>query len=80
MRLLLLVVLALALPSLAQTNAPRGPVPKTELIFGDGDLIEGTTQAPDVEVVQRDTRPKHEGLLKVRTSFRREVLESVSQL
>jgi hypothetical protein len=80
MRALLLVTLALALPSLAQTTPARGAPPKTELIFGDGDLIEGTTQAPDVEVVQRDARPKHEGLLKVRTSFRREVLESVSQL
>lgn len=79
MRALLLVTLALALPSLAQPTPARGAPPKTELIF-EGDLVEGTGQAPDVEVVQRDARPKHEGLLKVRTSFRREVLESVSQL
>ena len=57
----------------------RASLPKTELTF-EGDLIEGTTQAPDVELLTRESRPRHERLLRVRTDFRREVLSSVSQL
>ena len=77
MRLLLLLSL-LSLPAAAQK--PREPsAPKTELVF-DGDLIEGTGDAPDVELVQQAQRPRHDRLLKVRDSFRREVLASVSQL
>lgn len=77
MRLLLLLTL-LSLPAAAQkTQEPRAP--KTEFTF-DGDLIEGTGDAPDVELVQKARRPKHDRLLKVRDSFRREVLASVSQL
>ncbi|MBL8923335.1 MAG: hypothetical protein JNJ54_31070 [Myxococcaceae bacterium] len=77
MRLLLLLTL-LSLPVMAQTSTdPRAP--KTELVF-EGDLIEGTGQAPDLEVIQRERRPRHDRLLKVRSEFRREVLESVSQL
>lgn len=77
MRSLLLLTL-LSLPALAQTSTDLR-APKTELVF-DGDLIEGTGQAPDLEVIQRERRPKHDRLLKVRAEFRREVLESVSQL
>lgn len=77
MRPLLLLTL-LSLPAAAQkTQEPRAP--KTEFTF-DGDLIEGTGDAPDVELVQQAQRPKHQKLLKVRDSFRREVLASVSQL
>lgn len=79
MRPLLLVSFLLAATSFGQTRTPERTAPKTEFVF-DGDLIEGTTQAPDVELLTKETRPRHEGLLKVRTEFRREVLSSVSQL
>lgn len=77
----LLVVMSLAAASaVAQTRAPDRPSStRTELVF-EGDLIEGTTQTPDVELLTNESRPKHEGLLRVRTDFRREVLSSVSQL
>lgn len=77
MRLLLLLTL-LSLSAAAQKpQEPRAP--KTEFTF-DGDLIEGAGDAPDVELVQKTQRPRHDRLLKVRDSFRREVLASVSQL
>lgn len=78
MRLALLLLTLVSLPAAAQkSQEPRAP--KTEFTF-DGDLIEGTGDAPDVELVQKAQRPKHDPLLKVRDSFRREVLASVSQL
>lgn len=80
MRHLLLVLSLAAASTFAQTRAPDRQSPsKTELVF-EGDLIEGTTQAPDVELLTNESRPRHEGLLRVRTDFRREVLSSVSQL
>lgn len=75
MRTLLLVSLV-SMPALAQQSKP---VSKTELVF-DGDVIEGTDQAPDVELVNRRPSSKHPSLLKERSDFRREAMESVSQL
>lgn len=77
MRTLLLLTL-LALPAAGQ-KTPEGRAPKSEFTF-DGDLIEGAGDAPDVEFVKKTQRPKHDRLLKVRDSFRREVLSSAIQL
>jgi hypothetical protein len=81
MRPLLFVLAIVPTVALAQSNRtqPRTE-PKTELVFEDGDLIDGTTQTPDVELVTKAGRPRHPSLLKVRTDFRKQVLESVSQL
>ncbi len=73
----LLVALTLAAPLAFAQAQPRQP--KTELTF-EGDLIEGTDQRPDVELVDSAKAPKHTSLVKVRETFRREVLESVNQL
>lgn len=73
----LLVALTLAAPLAFAQAQPRQP--KTELTF-EGDLIEGTDQRPDVEFIDAAKAPKHSSLVKVRESFKREVLESVSQL
>jgi hypothetical protein len=78
MRSLLLLSL-LALPAVAQTTRDAKQQ-KTELVFTGPDLIDGTGQAPDVELVQQAARPKHESLLRPRADFRKQALDSVHAL
>lgn len=76
MRSLLVLLTLSGLSALAQSPAP----PTRQLTFVDGELIEGTDQRPDAELVDATRAPKHRVLLKLREDFRREVLGSVSQL
>lgn len=77
MRLLLLSCLV-ALPALAQVDRTNRVT--REVTFDDADLIEGTTQAPEVEVIEKTPKARRQSLLKVRTDFRREALASIHQL
>jgi len=75
----LFLLLVVSTAAFAQHPKPANQ-PKTEFVF-EGDLIEGTDQTPDVGLETRSKRAvHHSSLLKPRTDFRREAMESVSQL
>jgi len=70
--------LALAsVPAAAQERIEYEKV--TELDFDD-DTIQGDLTRPDGEFVEAKGRVKHSNLIKVRESFRDQVLESVGEL
>ena len=81
MRALALAVLLLsALPAAAaQRPAPVAP-PTTTVVFGEGDVIDGTLEAPDVLPIQVRSGARHESLLRPRENFRDEVLASAADL
>jgi hypothetical protein len=62
--------------------AQRGPEPARRVTVMDleGDLIEGTSDRPDVEQVTTSPRPAHQWLIRVRQDFRAEAMRSVGAL
>ena len=79
MRKLLLVVVALSsLSSLAQGQSQNKK--PTEIIFGDGDTIDGDLSKPDVEFVRTAPGAKFDKLIRVREDFKVKVMESVREL
>jgi hypothetical protein len=65
--------------------AQRGPEPsaaaqRVTVMDLEGDLIEGTSDRPDVEPVTAAPRARHESLIRVRQDFRARVLQSASAL
>jgi hypothetical protein len=84
-RFLLTVFLAVSVSASAQKAFPEAkerPAPPrvTSLEFGEGDLIEGATQAPEVEVVSSVASSSEGSLIRVRESFRAEVLASDTEM
>lgn len=86
-RWMVAALLTISVPALAQTEAAQrsakrepGQQRVTEMIFGDGDLIDAAAEGPDYTVI--DTRPEveHQSLIRVRADFDPEVLRSVDQL
>lgn len=77
MRTLLVVpLLSLAVPALAQVQPARPPV----TIDMDEDVIEGSLHTPDV--LLRPTGPKstHRSLIRIRQSFSQELLASALKI
>lgn len=67
---------------LGSTSLAQGDVvyeKKTVVDFGD-DTIEGDLTKPDGQYLESRKRLRHERLIRVRQSFRREILQSVRLL
>ena len=62
----------------AQAKAP--PKPVTTVIFGDGEVLEGHPDGPDIDVVIAPGKTKFKSLLKVRGDFKDKLLDSVHEL
>lgn len=78
------LVLALSVPAFAQTSSPKQPakrpVPVQRVDFGQGDVLEGTVQGPDVDVVVSPNRPVFERSKLVRENFDDKLMASVDEL
>lgn len=73
---------AWAQPAGAKDSAPSrvsSPAGVTQLEF-DGELIEGATSGPDVEVVSSATPERSGSLIRLRESFATEVLASATEM
>lgn len=71
-----------SLPLLAQdTNSEAGVAynRKTVINFED-DTIEGDLKTPDAVYLEARKKMRHKSLIRIRTSFRREVLGSIADL
>lgn len=75
-----LVALALGVFATATARAEEVVYQKhTVLEFGD-DTIEGDLSRPDGQYLESRKRLRHQRLIKVRESFRAEILQSVQEL
>lgn len=79
------LVLALSVPAFAQTSAAKQPAPKRavpvqNVTFGDGDVLEGTVQGPDVDIVVSPNRPVFEHYKLVRENFNDKLMASVDEM
>jgi hypothetical protein len=81
MRTLLAVVVAISsLSALAQQQPQPQTRKPAEIIFGDGDVIDGDTSKPDVEYLTRGGCVRHANLIRVREDFKDKVMASASEL
>jgi len=76
----LILGLGLALPALAQDEAPGQIFKKKTIINFEDDTIEGDLKTPDAEYLEARKRMRHASLIKLRDNFRRRVLQSVGDL
>ena len=75
----LVVLVFLALPSVGSAKDDVVYEKRTVVDFGD-DTIEGDLTKPDGQYLESRKRLRHERLIRVRESFRQEVLQSVRLL
>lgn len=81
MRKLLAVFVAISsLSSLAQSQPQTQNKKPAEIIFGDGDTIDGDISKPDVEFVRHAPGAKFDKLIRVREDFKDKVMGSASEL
>lgn len=66
----------LALPAAAQDDNFQ----KKTIINFEDDTIEGDLKTPDGEYLEARNRLRHRSLIRIRTTFRREVLGSIADL
>ncbi|MEW5740875.1 MAG: hypothetical protein AB1938_18290 [Myxococcota bacterium] len=82
MRFLALCLALVTVPALAQSQpkpaAKKPPVQKVD--FNDPDLINGTLQGPDGEVVVGKPRPVFESFKLVRDNFNDKLMASVDEM
>lgn len=76
---LILLLATMSLTTFAQTKKPVLQPPVTEFIF-EGDLIDGTLKAPDVEYFTKGSNVDHPSLIKVRESFHDKIMNSAGEL
>lgn len=76
---LVLLFATMSLTTFAQTKKAVLQPPVTEFNF-EGDLIDGTLSAPDVEYFIRDSKVDHPSLIKVRESFKEKIMNSAGEL
>jgi hypothetical protein len=74
-----LAVVSVAAPAFAQEGGDVVYRKHTVVDFGD-DTIEGDLSKPDGAYLESQKRLRHQRLIKVRESFRPEILQSVSTL
>ena len=83
-KLVMLMVATMSVVSAAQTqNGTQKPVkqaPTKEIIFGEGDVIDGDLSRPDVEYLRHGGHARHTSLIKVREEFKAKVMDSVLEL
>lgn len=78
-KILVLMVASMSMVAFAQqAKKPVQAAPK-EIIF-DGDVIDGTLQAPDVEYLDGTIATRHPSLIKVREEFKEKVMNSAGEL
>lgn len=65
-----------ALPAVAQDDNFQ----KKTIINFEDDTIEGDLKTPDGEYLEARNRMRHRSLIRIRTTFRREVLGSIADL
>lgn len=79
-KILVLMVASMSMAAFAQqAKKPVQRAPTQEIIF-DGDVIDGTLKAPDVEYVDGTLAARHPSLIKVREEFKDKVLNSAGEL
>ncbi len=80
--LALVSLVLIAVPALAQPNPPTpGPeTPAPVIMEFDPEGVNGTTQSPDHVVTQAHVRELLPSLVRVRTDFRAELLQSAEML
>ena len=86
-KLLMMSVLLLAVPALAQDDAPapqqgggKGGGNKTTSIDFEDDTIEGDLSKPDGEYVEARKKVQHSNLIRIREDFEDKVMQSVGEL
>lgn len=79
-KVLLLAVASMSLVSFAQKKAEVKQPPTKEIIFGEGDVIDGDLSRPDVEYFGPGPGVRHQSLIKVREEFNAKVMESAREL
>lgn len=79
MRAILVLVFATSMTAFAQQAKQRVQPATKEIVF-DGDLIEASTDQPDVEYLKHCTREWRPRFIKVPTEFKDKVLESARDL
>jgi hypothetical protein len=86
-KLLMMSVLLLAVPALAQDDAPapqqgggKGGGSKTTTIDFEDDTIEGDLSKPDGEYVEARKKVQHSNLIRIREDFEDKVMQSVGEL
>lgn len=78
-RMSVIAALCLAAASAgAQEGQSEAPAPA--MLDFDDDTIQGDLQRPDGEMVEARRKVNHTNLIRVRGSFREEVLESIGDL
>lgn len=77
-----LVSVALAAPTAAWAQEAEGGIiyQKKTIVSFDDDTIDGDLMMPDGEYVESRKRVRHSNLIRIRESFREEILRSVSRL
>jgi hypothetical protein len=71
---------ALMLVALLMNAEARKPSPATNVTFGEGDVIEGKLDGPDLGVIETYKPPKFGSLIKVRKNFDDKIVRSVDQM
>lgn len=81
MRLVLVAALVLSSASFAQnTSGWEKRVPKTEIKFGEGDVIDGDLKTPEGTIFYGRDRTKFDNMIRVRMSFSDKLMQSVNEL
>lgn len=78
-RMSLIAALCLSAAS-AAANEGQSEGPAPAMLDFDDDTIQGDLQRPDGEMVEARRKVDHTNLIRVRSSFREEVLESIGDL
>ena len=82
MRFLLAAALVVSSVSFAQTSpgAKEKRQPKSEIRFDTEDEVFGKTQGPDGSMIEGDSRPVFNKMIRIRTDFADKLKASVSEL
>lgn len=74
---LFLAILGLSLPAFSQDDVRYK---KKTVINFDDDTITGTLKTPDASIIDAPPQSVHENLIRVRSTFRKNILSSVASL
>ncbi len=73
------LLLVLASAGLAQPTPAPDPPPR-EVVFDEAERVGGVVEDPNVETVEVSQRGPHASLIRVRTDFRPQLLQSAELL
>ncbi len=81
MRTFIALALVVSSITLAQTEAPKPSPQKVQKVtFGEGDIIDGKTEGPDIGYIHGKNRAVFKPLIKVRSNFDDKLRNSVYEL